>query len=195
MGAVGFVLAGGRSARMGRDKALLPWGDGDLLDHALTRLRACCDDVRVLCGPEPRYLERGVPSELDAAHNVGAVAGLLTALERAAGRPALVLAVDLPHVTVPLLEALVARLPAHDAVVPASPRGPEPACAVYGPGCLAPLRQRMAGGQLSLQSFWPDVRVARLEGAALARFGDPQRLFDNVNTPGDYITACGTRSE
>jgi len=98
-------------------------------------------------------------------------------------------------VTVPLLEALVELLPGHDAAVPVSSWGPEPACAAYGPGCLAPLRQRMAAGQLALQSFWPDVRLTRLEGAALARFGDPRRLFDNVNTPDDYTAACDASSE
>lgn len=184
--AVGFVLAGGRSRRMGRDKALLPWGGGDLLAHALDRLRACCADVRILCGPEPRYTERGVPVEVDVARDLGAVAGLLTALERTAGRPALVLAVDLPHVPPALLEALVAGLRGHDAVVPVSPRGPEPACAAYGAACLAPLRRRLAADELALRSFWPDIRLARLEGVALAAFGDPSRLFANVNTPEDY---------
>ena len=51
---VGFVGAGGHSRRMGRDKALLRWGGGTLLDHAITRLRAVCLEVRILSGREPR---------------------------------------------------------------------------------------------------------------------------------------------
>jgi molybdopterin-guanine dinucleotide biosynthesis protein A len=50
---VGFVVAGGGSRRMGRDKALVPWAEGDLLGHALARLRAVTGDIRILCGPEP----------------------------------------------------------------------------------------------------------------------------------------------
>ena len=51
---VGYVVAGGRSVRMGRDKALLPWENGTLLDHAIARLRAVCDEVRILSGPASR---------------------------------------------------------------------------------------------------------------------------------------------
>ena len=49
--AVGFVVAGGRSLRMGRDKALLPWAGSTLLDDAIARMRLACPDVRILCGP------------------------------------------------------------------------------------------------------------------------------------------------
>ena len=63
---VGFVVAGGQSRRMGRDKALLPWNGGTLLDHAVTRLRAVCRDVRVLSGADRRYADRGLPVDVDA---------------------------------------------------------------------------------------------------------------------------------
>ena len=68
---VGFAVAGGKSARMGRDKALLPWRGTTLLDHALDRLRRTCPEVRILCGPEPRYGDRGVPVVLDAIPDGG----------------------------------------------------------------------------------------------------------------------------
>ncbi|HEY6549003.1 MAG TPA: NTP transferase domain-containing protein, partial [Vicinamibacteria bacterium] len=52
---VGYVLAGGQSQRMGKDKALLPWGEKTLLSHALARVReATSRGAAVLCGPEPR---------------------------------------------------------------------------------------------------------------------------------------------
>ena len=60
MSTVGFAVAGGRSQRMGRDKALLPWADTDLLGHALARLGRMADEVRILPGPERRYTDRGV---------------------------------------------------------------------------------------------------------------------------------------
>jgi molybdopterin-guanine dinucleotide biosynthesis protein A len=170
---------------MGRDKALLPWGDTDLLGHALARLRAVTGDLRILCGPEERYLERGLPVEVDIVRDAGPLAGLLTGLTAASGRPGLFLAVDLPQVPVGLLRRLVDRAEGWDAVVPVSRRGPEPLCAVYGPGCLEPARRRLAAGDLGMRSFWPDVRVRELGPAELAEFGDPDGLFRNLNTPGD----------
>lgn len=185
--AIGFVVAGGLSTRMGRDKALLPWDGATLLDHALARLGAVCAEVRILCGPAPRYQDRGRPLVLDAAPGTGPLGALAAALTSASGHAALLLGVDLPLVTVPLLAALLAA--DGDAVVPVGPRGPEPLCALYRAACLGPVRRRLAASDLKMTSFWPDVRVRRLEGAALAALGDPQRLFRNVNAPADYEAA------
>jgi len=170
---------------MGRDKALLPWGATDLLDHALARLRAVTDDLRILCGPEGRYLDRGLAVEVDLARDVGPLAGVLTGLAAVPGRPGLFLAVDLPHVPAGLLRRLVERAEDGDAVVPVSPRGPEPLCAVYGPGCLEPVRRHLAAGDFRMTGFWPDVRIVELGAAELADFGDPDHLFRNLNTPAD----------
>jgi molybdopterin-guanine dinucleotide biosynthesis protein len=185
---VAFVVAGGESRRMGRDKALLPWGGGDLLDHAVARLRAVARDVRILCGPARRYVERGLPVEPDAVSGAGPLGGVLTGLAAATGRPGLFLAVDLPNVPAALLARLAERVEGWDAVVPVSPGGAEPLCAAYGPGCLEPIRRRMAAGDLRMTAFWPDVRVLEVGAAELAAFGDPDEIFRNLNTPEDLPT-------
>jgi molybdopterin-guanine dinucleotide biosynthesis protein A len=171
---------------MGRDKALLPRGEGTLLDHALARLRQVTSDVRILCGPEPRYGDRGVPLVVDVFQDAGALGGVcsgLIALERSY---ALILAVDVPELPPALLAALVAQAPGWDAVVPFSPRGPEPLCAVYAKTCLGPIRDRLAAGEYRMTAFWPEVRVRTLAPSELAVFGPADRLFANVNTPADY---------
>jgi molybdopterin-guanine dinucleotide biosynthesis protein A len=184
---IGYVVAGGRSARMGRDKALLPWGGATLLDHAVARLARVCAEVRILCGPRERYADRGLRLVVDASGG-GPLAGVSAAL--AAGADALCLGVDLPNVTVELLAAIAALDPAADAVVPVTARGPEPLCALYRRGCREPVARRLARGDLKMTSFWPDVRVRALEGGALAAFGDAERLFANVNAPEDYRRAA-----
>jgi molybdopterin-guanine dinucleotide biosynthesis protein A len=178
---------------MGRDKALLPWGRTDLLGHAIARLRAVSNDVRILCGPEPRYADRGVPVVPDRMAEVGPIAGLLAGLESASGEPGVFLAVDLPLVPIALLQHLAALAPGFDAVVPVSPRGEEPLCAVYGPGCLEPVRRRVAEGELKMTAFWPDVRVREVGPAELDPFGEASAVFHNVNAPADYASAEARR--
>ncbi len=187
--AVGIVLAGGASRRMGRDKALLPWVEGDLLEHALARLRAVVSEVRIACGSERRHAERGVPLDTDSGR--GALAGVLAGLIAARGRAVLVLAVDLPLVPSGLLTRLLALSGEGDAVVPISPRGEEPLCALYGPACLEPIRRRVERDDLKMTGFWPEVRVRRVTAPELSLFGDPDRLFLNVNTPADLEHARG----
>lgn len=190
---VGFVVAGGRSARMGRDKALLPWGTTTLLDHAIGRLRALVRDVRVLSGTEARYAERGVPVLTDAATGGGPLAGVLAGLEAAAGVPALFLAVDLPFVPVPLLARLLDGLGEADAVVPVTADGPHPLCAAYAATCVAPIRRRLDAGELKMTAFWPDVRVQELKDSELSVFGEPAELLFNLNSPEDYADALRGR--
>lgn len=184
-GALGFVLAGGQSRRMGRDKALLPWGGATLLEHALRRLRPLCDEVFVLCGPGQRYLDHGAPLLLDAQAGQGPLAGLLAGLERLDRRPGLFLAVDVPRVPGGLLAFLLAALAGHDAAVPALAAGPEPLVAAYTRACLGPARRRFAAGERRLTCFWPDVDVRRVGPDELAPFGAPERVFANLNAPGD----------
>jgi molybdopterin-guanine dinucleotide biosynthesis protein A len=186
---VGFAVAGGRSRRMGRDKALLPWAGSDLLDHALERLAKAADEVRILSGAERRHTDRGVPVEVDPSPALGPMGGLLAALESARDGGALLLGIDLPLVPVELLTRLVSLSPEADAIVPVSPRGPEPLCAFYGPGCLDPVRRAVSRGDLRMTAFWADVAVRQVGPDELAVHGPPSEVFLNVNTPEDYDRA------
>lgn len=187
--AVGFVVAGGRSLRMGRDKALLPWAGSTLLDDAIARMRLACPDVRILCGPVPRYADRGVPIVTDRIDGAGPLAGLEAALVAAVDRPVLLLGVDLPFVTAGTLAFLLSRLDGTDAVVPAPEQMPQPLCAAYAPACLPAVQARLAAGERRMTSFWPDVNVRRLASSDFAAFGDARDLFRNLNTPEDLHRA------
>jgi molybdenum cofactor guanylyltransferase len=191
---VGFVVAGGQSLRMGRDKALLPWEKTDLLGHAIARLRRVTGDVRILCGPSPRYEDRGVPVVVDRLADAGPIAGIVAGLEQSGGRPGLFLAVDLPLVPVALLEHLARLGGSWDAVVPLSPRGAEPLCAVYAPACLGPILGRVGAGEMRMTSFWPEVRVLELGPSDLSAFGHADGCFRNVNTPAEFADASRATS-
>jgi molybdopterin-guanine dinucleotide biosynthesis protein A len=185
----GFVVAGGQSERMGRDKALLPWHGTTLLDHALRRLGDVCGETRILSGPEDRYREHG-QTLVDVVAGAGPLGGVGAALGRLpAGGVGLFLAVDLPHVPSALLSRLVSLAPGFDAVAPMTGKGPEPLCAVYGRGCLGPILRRLDEGERKMTCFWPDVRVRLVGEAELAVFGEPARLFWNINTPEDLAAA------
>ena len=186
---VGFVVAGGHSRRMGRDKALLPWNGGTLLDHAITRLGAVCREVRVLSGHELRYAERGRPVHVDAVADGGPLAGLGTALSVAAPRAALLLGVDMPFVTEALLAHVRDALAGWDAAVPVFAAGAEPLCAAYAAACSAAVQAALASGERKMTSFWPRVRVRVLTDADVARFGPAARLFRNLNDPSEYDAA------
>src|SRR5947209_4054235 len=96
----GFVLAGGKSTRMGRDKALLDWHGKTLLDHMVDLLRNVADPVHVV-GRDPLT---------DQLPGLGPLSGIATALEASSTDANLIVAVDLPHLTRDFLKYLRSRL-------------------------------------------------------------------------------------
>jgi molybdopterin-guanine dinucleotide biosynthesis protein A len=167
----GFILAGGQSRRMGRDKAALEWGDSSLLDHMVQLLSTVTGRVRVVGRGE---LPDRIPGK-------GPLGGILTALEASETAENLVVAVDLPLLTPAFLQELHTRFLA-------SPR-PLLACRVDGtfPLCLGvrkslrdEVARRLAADNLAIQAFINDTNAEILEG------GYDASIFANANSPADW---------
>ncbi len=191
------LLAGGHSARMGRDKAFLDW-HGELLWRVQLKKLLSLRPGRVFIAAraEQRFASLvSADDELRAAGNIqciddppgedcgpmGAVARCL----RLAEMPLLVLAVDLPLMTADFLRERLLGLAGEDAgVVFKSERGLESLAAVYPPAMLPRFEAAMAAGDLALH---PVIREAAAAGECLIieMSGGEQRCFENVNSPED----------
>jgi len=183
---LGVVLAGGASSRMGVDKARLRLDGRTLAERAAERLAAVCAEVFV--ADRGRGVVPGVRSVEDGPGE-GPAAALLGAARTAPGRAVLALACDLPAVPESLLVEIVRRGETRraDCVLARTARGFEPLVARYSPRALAALAEQVRGGRYALRELFTrdDLTVEVIEGAALARHGEPERLFANLNTPED----------
>ena len=130
--------------------------------------------------------ERGVPVVVDEVLDAGALGGVLSGLKTMRGDGiGVFLAVDLPLVPAPLLAHLVRLAPAFDAIVPVSPRGPEPLCAVYRASCRAALERRIVAGQaIDAPDAARDPVTAELHRGWMHAFGSRALLSVPV-TAGD----------
>lgn len=190
--AYGFVLVGGASMRMGRDKALLPLGDVPMALAQVRKLERLCGRA-ALVGKDPApYAALGCRFVADGTVERAALHGLVAALGWCPEETAVVLAVDLPRVPEPLLAALLERsvLSGAPAVVPADAGLPQPLAAVWRRGALPALVSVAAAGDLSLRRAVDAARALVLteeETAALP--GWTPDAFRNVNTPEEYRAA------
>lgn len=193
----GAVLAGGGATRFcGRPKGLLEVGGRRVLDRVVDTLGATLGTPPLLVAnasdaPSWRPDLRCVP---DARTGLGSLGGVYTAIIAGPG-PVLVVAWDMPFLERALLEALIAGAGDCDAFLPESGgrghgSGPlEPLCAVYGPGCRAPIEQSFARGDLAMISFHQSVRTGTLSLDRVRGVGDPAVLFFNINDPADHERA------
>jgi molybdopterin-guanine dinucleotide biosynthesis protein A len=188
----GVVLAGGAAARYGGlPKGLERVGGRRIIDRVADALRASTDDLLLIANDDAAdgWLP-GVPRRADVRPGLGSLGGIHAALVHAGGA-AIVVAWDMPFVPAALLGRLRELGRGADAAVPESDskRGVEPLCAYYTPACVAAIERRLDAGDRRVIAFYDDVDVRRLDAAAVARLGDPARLFMNVNTPEDLVLA------
>lgn len=185
MKAEGFVLAGGVSRRMGRDKALLEVEGMTLLDRAVHLLQGCGLEVAVLSGSHRILESHGAPCWLDVLPGMGPLGGLHSGLSRMTGDSALFLACDLPFVTPALVHRLLKAGERADITIPEDSRGSvQPLCGVYRKSCLAEIGRMLTEKRLKtvelLQNAFLEVQVLHLADA-----GFSDRLLLNLNSPED----------
>lgn len=186
--ALPVLLAGGKSTRYGSPKALAEVAGRSILDRGLAALDAAVGDAVIVANDPRPYASAGRPIRPDVRPGTGVLGGILTAIrwaEETDRQAALVLACDMPFVPPALLRRLVQRADAEAVSLAdsAGPRGMEPLCAVYGIQCADAIERALDRDQRAIVSFFSDVEVRRLPLSEVRRFGDPDRLFFNVNRP------------
>ena len=188
------ILAGGTASRFdGTPKGLEQIGGDRILDRLVQSLRNATGLLPLLIANSPDAAEWRPDLKVvgDAIRNCGSLGGLYTALTIDEG-PVLIAAWDMPFVPTEIFEALISRFEGHDACVPESggpDLGLEPLCAVYGPKCVDPVRKQLVDEDFRMSGFFDSVDIARLPLDEVARHGDPDILFFNVNTPEDLNKA------
>jgi len=194
----GAILAGGQARRMGGiPKGLLEVGGIRILDRLVTAFLEGLGSFPLLVAnaPDAGSWRGDLRVVADRIPDGGTLAGLHTAVWEAPA-PVVAIAWDMPFVPAGLITALARGLDAADVVIPASQgrRGVEPLCAGYGPATGPAMAAALERGDLRAIAFHEAVRVRVVPEAELRLFGDPARMFFNVNTPDDLVRANGMAS-
>jgi len=193
----GFILAGGPSSRMGRDKALLEIAGVPLLARTARLLEPLVGSVTVV-GSSSRYAALGLAVVDDDQPGQGPLGGMATALRISACDWNLVVACDLPYLNAPWLRYLIARAirSGADALLPVSFDEVferfEPLCAMYHRRCLPAMLTALERGVRKVTDGLrgpPAAAIERVEPEEWKPFDSAGGLFKNMNTPADYQEA------
>lgn len=210
----GIILAGGKSRRMGQDKALLELDGKPILQHVLDRIAPLCAEVILVANDASAYTQFAVKIINDVLPGKGSLGGLYSGLLEARHDYAFAVACDMPFVNPALVRYLISLAPQNDVVIPRAhdpssrakraPRADRPMAkendlhpmhAIYSKRCLPIIAERLRADDLRLIGFLPDVRTRIVEQNEIDRF-DPKHLsFFNTNTPDDFRFAQALAQE
>ena len=176
----GFVLAGGRSRRMGRDKSLLDWHGTTLLDHMTRILATVCDPVRVVGRDE-------LPDRLPSP---GPIGGIATALDVSRTENNLIIAVDLPLLTSDFLKYFKERCRQSNRLLTVcNIESAFPLCLGIRLGLKNILDEYIASGKRSLHGLIQTTVCEIVTADEVADAGFSEKLFLNINSEADYRKA------
>ena len=204
LNASGIVLAGGRSRRLGRAKALEPFQGEPLIRRVIDRLSRITDDLVFVVNDHEQASALPISSrDIDLTYDIvidkypdgGSLGGIYTGLLAAESQWAFVVACDMPFLNVELMRHMLSMRDGQDVVVPRTDGYPEPTHALYNKSCLPFIEKRLKRDDLKIARFFDEIRVRFLEEAEVRGLDGDLLSFFNVNTQDDLDRALTLAAE
>jgi molybdopterin-guanine dinucleotide biosynthesis protein A len=184
-----IILAGGKSSRMGRDKALEKIGGKYLIERVINSLSLLGDDIIVVTALPNQLPSLNIEKVLDTYPRTGAKVGLCTGINASLSFYSLVVACDMPFLNIDLLRYLLDSASGFDAVIPRIGDKIEPLHAVYSKNCIPILDEHISKGKLKISDLFDEINVRYVEAGEIERY-DPQHLsLFNINSEADLKRA------
>lgn len=182
------ILSGGKSRRMGRDKATLPIGSTTLLGRTLTIAREIFADVAVVSSLHASL--DGLPARIihDALPMPGSLTGIASALLVAETPYVFILGCDMPFLTAASIRHVLNNVRGEQITVPRTEGGFEPLHAVYHRSCLSYMLTCIQRNHMKIERLYPFYTIRALPAHPAFLNGDTS-VFTNVNTRQDLIRA------
>jgi molybdopterin-guanine dinucleotide biosynthesis protein A len=189
MKADGFVTAGGKSSRMGRDKAWLELDGVTLIERVVAALRPVTESVTIIAN-RPEYARLNLPVVADTHIGIGPLEAIRTALANSRQPHVVLVGCDLPFITPQLFTHLLDVSGDAQAVVPLDDGGRlEPLCAIYSTAALATVTDLIANGERKVSRLFERLPTRFVAFSELHHLAGARRFFENVNSPEDYQRA------
>jgi molybdopterin-guanine dinucleotide biosynthesis protein A len=184
-----IILAGGRSIRLGRDKAFLEVNDRPLVERIVDTVAQLSDEVIIVANDVDAYEQFEALVVPDVYPGTAALGGVFSGLKAAGNRHALVVACDMPFLSLSLLRYMRSLATAYDVVIPRLGKLTEALHAIYSQDCLPFIEGQLLARDLKISNLFGHVRVRYVDQEEIDLF-DPDHLsFFNINTEADLVRA------
>ncbi len=173
----GIVIAGGKSSRMGQNKALMNFNGKRLIDNAIDIIRPIVDTIFVSSNELLSNIE--YPLLKDKYQNIGPISGLYSCLVESKTEYNIIIPCDVPLVTTQFYLELIKQFNGYDAVIPKLPNGKiEPLVAIYSKSILKVVHEQIQAKNYKLVNLFSLIKVKYVDV-------NDSSMFKNVNKPTD----------
>lgn len=188
------ILAGGKSSRMGSNKAFLKLKGKTFIERQIELLREMFDEIFISANTPSEYKYLNLPVFKDIYPEKGPLGGIYTSLVNSSSFYTFMLACDMPFVESGLIKHLKGFTKEYDVVVPKSERGLEPLHAFYSKNCIDPIKRELDADNLRIISFFPHVKVKIVELESLTSPDSFKNSIKNLNTRNEYEVVKNVKS-
>ncbi|HEV2010630.1 MAG TPA: molybdenum cofactor guanylyltransferase [Candidatus Limnocylindria bacterium] len=182
------IMAGGKSKRMGQDKAWIELDGEPLIKRVADVLAEVADEVIVVAN-DPKYESLGLRVVRDHWPQGGALGGIATGVGAATHEAVLVAACDMPFLSADVWRVLLAHAGEADVVIPRIGGEYETLHALYTKACVPHMARALGENRLRVIAFFDAVKVQAVEEPELRAVDPNLRAFTNVNTPEELASA------
>ena len=187
----GIILCGGKSSRMGRPKAFLPYGGASFVEHRYKTMKELFSEVFLVANEPDVYSHLSVDVVKDIIPNRGPLVGILSGLLVSSYDHTFVIACDMPLVDNKLIRQMCTQRHGNDVLVLEHDEGLEPLLGIYSKRCIPCLEESIFAGTLKVVDFLTGVQASTYRSPKYAHGQLP--AYFNVNTPQDYSSVVARR--
>jgi len=179
----GIILSGGKSRRIGENKAFLKIGEKYIIQMVVESLKSVVEKIIVVTDNPYRYKFLRVKIVKDIIPGKGSLGGIYTGLFYSKDYYNFICGCDMPFLNPDLVRFMRSTIKDNDVVVPVVGGFLEPLHSIYSKRCIGVIRQHLKKDDLKIKNFFPEVRCIYLSEGTIRRY-DPNLLsFFNLNTP------------
>ncbi len=181
----GAILAGGKSSRMGRDKALLDLDGAPFIEHITNTLKTVFERVIIISDHAKQYEFLKLPIYKDRYKDCGPLAGIQTALTEADSNAVFISSCDIPFLSPTFIHYVIARERHNDVTLVLGGNSLEPLCGLYKKSCLPVIEKQLQQGRYSVRACLKKLHTRILSQPLDTQHNHVHPLM-NINIPRDY---------
>jgi molybdopterin-guanine dinucleotide biosynthesis protein A len=184
----GIILSGGKSLRMGQNKAFIEIEGVPIVNRISTLFKELFQEVIIVTNEKELFKDLDLKIYTDILPNKGALGGLYTGIYFSKFNYSFCVACDMPFINKSLVHYLAKKMAGEDVIVPRTIDGLQPLHALYSKNCLHPIKAVIDQGKYKIMDFYSMVKVRIVEEDEFISIDPSKGSFINVNTPDELIT-------